>query len=135
MRQTVDGMRPTRIMRMCFAVVLSITFSSCMHNDKVAFAQGTTGGDSQRGQQLIYSYNCGSCHIIPGIAEANGTVGPPLRGFGNRIYISGSLLNSPENLFRWIREPQQVEDRTAMPNLGVTKEQAIDIAAYLYTLQ
>jgi cytochrome c len=73
--------------------------------------------------------------VIPGVAEAKGTVGPPLLEFGNRLYISGSLQNSPENLFRWIREPQQVEAGTAMPNLGVTKEQAMDIAAYLYTLR
>ena len=38
----------------------------------------------ERGENLLYSYNCGSCHAIPGIAEANGTVGPPLDGFGNR---------------------------------------------------
>ena len=122
-----------RILTVYIALVLGITISACTHNDKFAFGQDV--GDSRRGQQLIYSYNCGSCHIIPGIAEAKGTVGPPLRAFGSRIYISGSLLNSPENLFRWIREPQQVEAGTAMPNLGVTKEQAIDIAAYLYTLQ
>ena len=69
------------------------------------------------------------------MAEAKGTAGPPLRGFANRNYIAGSLVNSPENLFRWIREPQQVEAGTAMPNLGVTTGEARDIAAYLYSLQ
>jgi len=44
-------------------------------------------------------------------------------------------VNTPANLFRWIRTPQQVEAGTAMPNLGVTEEQARDIASYLYTLR
>jgi cytochrome c1 len=36
---------------------------------------------------------------------------------------------------RWLVNPQAVEPATAMPNLGLSQEQAQDIAAYLYTLQ
>ena len=100
-----------------------------------AQAEGATGGSVKGGEHLIYAYNCGSCHLIPGIAEAHGTVGPPLLGFGNRTYISGSLANTTENLVRWIKDPKQVEADTAMPRLGVTDQQALDIAAYLYTLR
>lgn len=49
--------------------------------------------------------------------------------------IAGELPNSPDNLIRWIENPTAVEPKTAMPNLGVTSDQAHDIAAYLYTLQ
>ncbi len=87
------------------------------------------------GQHLIYSYACGSCHAIPGIAEANGTVGPPLRGFASRTYIAGTMMNQPKNLFLWITKPQEVVAGNAMPDLGVSEGQAHDIAAYLYTLQ
>jgi cytochrome c len=94
-----------------------------------------TGGNVKRGQQLIYSYNCGSCHTIPGVAEANGKIGPTLGKIAGRVYVAGLLVNTPENLSRWISGPQEIFAGTAMPDLGVTKKQADDIAAYLYTLR
>ena len=97
--------------------------------------QQLTGGDPKVGEHLIYAYGCGSCHVIPGVAEANGTVGPPLQGFGSRIYIAGLFVNTPENLFHWVSKPHEVDPGTAMPDLGVTERQARDIAAYLYTLR
>ncbi len=116
-------------------IALAIVLSNCARNNQVAVAEEATGGSVQLGERFLYSYNCGSCHSIPGIAEAKGTVGPPLGGFANRNYISGSLLNTPGNLVRWIVDPKQIEAETAMPKLGVTGEQAVDIAAYLYTLR
>jgi cytochrome c len=94
-----------------------------------------TGGDAARGKQLITQYRCGSCHWIPGIASAQGLVGPPLMMFARRTFIAGELPNTPENLEKWIENPPSVEPHTAMPNLGVGDEQARDIAAYLYTLR
>jgi cytochrome c1 len=61
-------------------------------------------------------------------------VGPPLNDWSERGYIAGELPNNAENLIRWIMDPQGVEPGTDMPNLGVTEEQARDIAAYLFTL-
>ena len=49
--------------------------------------------------------------------------------------IAGELPNSPPNLVRWLLNPPSVEPGTAMPDLGLTDQQAHDIAAYLYTLQ
>ena len=43
------------------------------------------------GKQLIQSYGCGSCHTIPGIYTARGTVGPPLMFFSRRTMIAGEL--------------------------------------------
>ena len=94
-----------------------------------------TRGDPERGARLIVDYGCGSCHGIPGIAGADGLVGPPLDQFSRRSYIAGALPNSAENLTRWISEPQDIEPGTAMPDLGVTTEEARDITAYLYTLE
>ncbi len=94
-----------------------------------------TGGDWHRGAALIRSYNCGSCHMIPGISDAQGLVGPPLMMFGRRTFIAGELPNSPANLVHWIASPESVEPKTAMPNLGLSDQQARDVAAYLYTLR
>lgn len=89
-------------------------------------------GDEDLGQQLIAFYGCGSCHEINGVAGANSQVGPPLNDFHNRTYIAGSLPNTWENLATWVQDPQSIEPGTAMPNVGVTEEEARHIAAYLY---
>jgi cytochrome c len=91
-------------------------------------------GDPKRGQKALAGFGCGACHQIPGIRGARGSVGPPLTAFANRSYIAGQLVNSPDNLIRWIVDPQAVEPGTAMPNLGVVPATARDMAAYLYTL-
>jgi cytochrome c1 len=69
------------------------------------------------------------------MAEATGTIGPPLQGFASRVYIAGSLTNEPENLVAWLTDPQKIVPGNGMPNLGVTKEQARQMAAFLYTLR
>lgn len=94
-----------------------------------------TGGDLKRGASQIYRYGCGSCHSIPGISGAQGRVGPSLAGLGSRIYVAGSLANQPANLVHWIQDPHSVNEKTVMPNLGVTPHDAADIAAYLYSLR
>ena len=91
-------------------------------------------GDPARGNQLIKSYGCGSCHTVPGVRDANGLVGPPLTDYGARSYIAGKLPNNFPNLVRWIMNPQAVVPGNAMPDLGVKKVDAQDIAAYLESL-
>lgn len=91
------------------------------------------GGDAKRGADLIRQYGCGSCHTIPGIRRANASVGPPLQQLSKRVYIAGVIVNTPDNLARWIEHPQAVDPRTAMPEMGLSAQQARDIAAYLYT--
>jgi cytochrome c len=90
-------------------------------------------GDARRGAQAIVRYGCGSCHTISGIESAHGLVGPPLTGIGQRMYVAGVLENSPVNLARWIEDPKAVDDRTAMPRLGVSRQEAVDISAFLYS--
>jgi cytochrome c2 len=94
-----------------------------------------TGGLAVHGERVILDKNCGSCHTIPGVNGARGVVGPPLYFFSRRTFIAGELPNTPENLVRWIRSPQSVEPETAMPNLGLTDQEARDVAAYLYRLR
>lgn len=94
-----------------------------------------TGGVASRGRQVIIKKHCGSCHTIPGIPDARGLVGPPLFFFSRRTYIAGELPNTPANLVKWIYSPHSVEPGTAMPELGLTEQQARDVAAYLYTLR
>lgn len=69
------------------------------------------------------------------VAAAKGAVGPPLDAVARRVYLGGVLPNSPGNMARFIRRPQEIDPRTAMPDLGVTEAHARDMVAYLYTLK
>lgn len=92
-------------------------------------------GSSQRGQTVIEQFRCGSCHIIPGISSADGVVGPPLNKMSRRTYIGGEFQNNPQNLIHWIEAPTSMKPKTDMPDLGLTEQQAADVAAYLETLR
>jgi cytochrome c len=89
----------------------------------------------ERGKIAISHYGCASCHTIPGIRGAIGLVGPSLDRIASRTYIAGVLQNTHTNMLRWIQNPPQVDDKTAMPNLHVTDQDAHDIASFLYTLR
>jgi len=96
-------------------------------------AAADTGGDPRRGEAMFIQYGCGSCHALKNVRDATGMVGPPLDGIALREIIAGHLANKPENMERWIRDPQQVSPGTAMPDLNVGQQDARDIIAFLYT--
>lgn len=93
----------------------------------------TVEGDPERGEAMFIQYGCGSCHLLKHVRKATGKTGPPLDGIGDQAILAGKLANSPDNLERWIREPQAVSPGTAMPNLNVGERDARDISAFLYT--
>jgi cytochrome c len=114
------------------ALVLCLAGAACApHDDAV---ESRIGGDVERGRVALRQYACGTCHVIPGVTGADALVGPPLNGIGTRRYIGGILPNTPANMMRWIRHPQDVSPLSAMPELGVTEDDALDMIAYLYTL-
>lgn len=116
--------------------ILALCLIGCQGRDAAREDAITlTGGDPDRGIAAIGRYGCGSCHDIPGIRSARGTVGPPLERIAVRGYLAGRLSNSPSNMMRWIQHPQYVEPGTAMPEMGVTDGDARDITAFLYTLR
>ncbi len=92
-------------------------------------------GEPEQGAILLSAHGCGSCHTIPGVSGASGTIGPPLAGYARRAYVAGKLPNRLDNLRRWIRNPQSIEPGTAMPNLPVNEAEARAMAAYLHTLR
>ena len=91
--------------------------------------------DPARGLTALSQYACSTCHQIPGVTGSSPQVGPPLESLATRSLIAGKLANTPENMVRWLRHPQQVDALTAMPDLEVTEADGRDIAAYLATLR
>ena len=115
------------------AVIGMIYESAEQHRRMVNHAAAVTGGDPVRGEAMFIQYGCGSCHAISDVRTATGNVGPPLDGVATRVIIAGHLANRPENMERWIRDPQHVSPGTAMPDLNVGGEDAQDITAFLYS--
>ena len=99
----------------------------------IAIAGGI--GDPQQGRVALLQYACVACHVVPGVTGPAANVGPPLGGAARRAYVAGVLRNSPENMMRWILDPQRIDPLTAMPSMSVAEQDARHIVAYLYTLR
>lgn len=114
--------------------LIAIVYKYVLEGERMGMhAATTTGGDPARGEAMFIQYGCGSCHTISGVRTATGMVGPPLDGIALRVIIGGHLANKPDNMERWIRDPQHVAPGTAMPDLHVGEADARDITAFLYT--
>jgi cytochrome c len=116
------------------AVALTVFAVGCQRRD-VEAARLSGGGDPGRGKQALVKYGCATCHTIPGVPGASGTVGPSLEKVAVRSYLGGKLPNKPENLAKWIRHPQQAVPGNAMPDSPLGDDDVHDILAYLYTLR
>ncbi|MCP3402091.1 MULTISPECIES: cytochrome c family protein [unclassified Bradyrhizobium] len=119
--------------RLLIVSLLAVTAGACKPG-KAAGADNFMG-DARRGTDLVKQYQCGTCHDIPGVAGADGNVGPPLQRIGTRTYIAGYIQNSPDNMAAWIEDPQRALPGNAMPRMGIPQKDARDIAAFLYTLK
>jgi cytochrome c2 len=119
--------------QLTLAVVVVFFLSACIGAvNGVPGPRTVSAGRVAVGRGLIARYGCGACHSIPGVPGADALAAPPLDHFYERSYIAGRLPNTEDNLLKWIQDPQQVEPGTAMPNLGVTQDEARDMVAYLY---
>ena len=99
---------------------------------QLAAALILSGGDPERGRSVIAATGCGACHTIPGVPGARGRVASSLVGLATRNLVGGVVPNTPENLTRWIEDPRALNPATAMPKLGLSPQQAADVASYLY---
>ena len=119
--------------RWSWLVPLAIVLGSAACGTEVAGDRGIVVpfGDAGRGREALSDYGCRACHVIPGVRGADGLVGPPLTRFGSRAFVAGELPNTPEDLKRWIMDPQEVEPGTAMPDLDVSAIDAESMVAYL----
>ncbi|WP_439621711.1 c-type cytochrome [Gemmata sp.] len=125
----------TRAALLVTALVAVPACDATRSGERQQYAASITGGDPARGRDAIGRRGCAACHTIPGVPGADANVGPPLTRVGSRVYLAGVLLNTPENMARWLRDPPAVDPRTAMPNVGATDDEVRDISAYLYTLR
>jgi cytochrome c len=88
-------------------------------------------GSERSVQDAMRQYGCPSCHVIPGVAGASGKVGPSLDGVAQRSYLAGTVPNTPDNLESWVMHPQHLRPGTAMPEMGVSSQDAQRITEFL----
>jgi len=91
--------------------------------------------NAQKGLALFQQMSCVNCHAIKG-TTASATIGPDLTHFASRKQLgAGIAANTPENLRRWLHDPQQVKIGVKMPDFKLTNEQATQLADYIETLK
>ena len=86
------------------------------------------------GRRVFATTACINCHAVAGTV-ADGRFGPDLRHLMSRDTIaSGAAPNTPENLRRWIENPEAIKPGSLMPAMNLSGKQLDKVTAYLLTL-
>jgi len=87
------------------------------------------------GRKIFEQTACINCHAVAGTA-ANGRFGPDLTHLMSRETLgAGVVPNTPENLRRWIRRPDDFKPGSLMPPMGLTEQQLDAVTTYLASLR
>ena len=97
-------------------------------------SNGAEQARTEQAKALIASH-CAACHRVPGVAVATGRVGPSLAHIGSQQIIAGYFANTPSTLTQWIEHPQRLLPGNAMPEMGLTPDEAAGIVDYLYMME
>ncbi len=87
------------------------------------------------GKSAFMAQSCVNCHRVRGTAAA-GTYAPDLTHLMSRKTLaSGMMPNTPENLRRWVDDPQPIKPGCLMPAFGLSERERNLIVAYLLSLR
>ena len=87
------------------------------------------------GKQAFLDQSCINCHAVRGTA-ARGTYAPDLTHLMSRQTLaSGIVPNTPDELRRWLADPQQVKFGCLMPAFQLSDQDLDLIVSYLRTLR
>lgn len=87
------------------------------------------------GRALFLGQSCVNCHRVRG-TPAEGTYAPDLTHLMSRGTIAAGMVpNTPEELRRWIDDPQKIKPGCLMPAFGLDERDTSRIIDYLQTLR
>ena len=87
------------------------------------------------GRRIFEKTSCVNCHAIAG-TSATGRFGPDLTHVMSRDTIgSGVMANTPANLRRWIRNPDDIKPGSRMPAMNLNDQELDAVTAYLSSLR
>ncbi|PTY04994.1 cytochrome c oxidase subunit II [Opitutaceae bacterium EW11] len=110
-------------------------YDAWVRNQQRKAPETATVAAARRGWRLFNDMTCVNCHAIQG-TPARGTAGPDLTHLASRRTLGSVIVpNTPENLRRWLADPQQVKPGVKMPNFKLTDEQVSDLVEYLGSLK
>jgi cytochrome c oxidase subunit II len=102
---------------------------------QLAPAPAPSSEEATKGLALFEQMSCVNCHAIKGTI-ANSRIGPDLTHFASRKDLgAGIAANTPENLRRWLADPQNIKPGAKMPDFKFTSEQVTELADYIESLK
>jgi cytochrome c oxidase subunit 2 len=121
-------------MRMRLYVDTPEQFQAWVQQQRAEAVQPTSG-PAQAGAEVFQRSACVACHTVRG-TNARGVIGPDLTHIGSRRTLAAGMLdNTPENMSRWIRDPQGVKVGNKMVLPPVGDQDLAAIVAYLQALR
>jgi cytochrome c oxidase subunit 2 len=92
-------------------------------------------GVAAQGLQLVKDETCLNCHAITGL-PGHKSIGPDLTHLASRrILASGAAENNPDNLSKWLKDPNSIKPESHMPNFQLSDERVHALVAYMETLK
>jgi cytochrome c oxidase subunit II len=111
-------------------------FSAWIEQQRQPAVQDFAGNPVAAEGQLVFMRNaCINCHAISGTV-ATGRFGPDLTHLASRDTIAaGAIQNTPENLRKWIDNPNSLKPGSLMPAMHLNDHDLDVITAYLTQLR
>ncbi|WP_420238112.1 cytochrome c oxidase subunit II [Telmatobacter bradus] len=87
------------------------------------------------GKEVFLHTACVNCHTVSGTL-AKGRFGPDLTHLASRDTLgSGVVMNTPENLRKWIDDPDSIKPGSLMPRMHLSSHDLDLVTAYMASLR
>ncbi len=101
--------------------------------------QAPASGRAADGMKIFLAQQCVGCHTVRG-TKANGTVGPDLTHFAQRVTFAGAIFDrNARNLRRWLTDAPAEKPGSKMPagvaTMGLTQNDITALIAFLQGLK
>jgi cytochrome c oxidase subunit 2 len=110
-------------------------FAAWVKQEQAAPATGQGSNPKvEAGAAIFAAAPCVACHTIEGVSK--GYIGPNLSHIGSHQTLAGAILsNTPENMAKWIHNPDALKPGVQMPALGLNPADMSALVAYLESLK